>query len=153
MKSEQQPLEALDISHQLRTIMAARGLTVHDLATMAGVSKSTMEKYLAGPSSPRLVAVASISKALEISLDTIVFGEFDAHVELARQLAFKGFANMLNDLKENPELMERFLGAERHSDEFADFVRNLAYEKSGQFSRSFAAERRDTGFGPVLAAL
>lgn len=42
------PIE-LDISHRLRLLMMNHRLTVGEMAEHARVSKSAMEKYLAGP--------------------------------------------------------------------------------------------------------
>lgn len=74
-KSSQGPLHELDISVRLRALMREHGLTVSKLSEIAGVSKSAMEKYLAGPSSPRATAVASICKQLETSADWLLFGK------------------------------------------------------------------------------
>ena len=59
MSGDQSAYETLDLSERLRTVMAQYKLSVSELAEHAGVSKSAMEKYLAGPSSPRATAIAS----------------------------------------------------------------------------------------------
>lgn len=146
MIQEQQPLEALDLSYMLRSIMAVRGLTVAQLAEMAGVSKSAMEKYLAGPSSPRAVTIANLSRSLKLSADMLMFGEIDPHVEVAYQLAFKAFANLIEDLKSHESLAAEFSALDPGSKQFSDFVRDLAFERAGQFKRAFNADRRDEHF-------
>lgn len=139
---EQQPFEALDMSFILRTVMAARSLTASEMASKAGVSKSAMEEYLAGPSSPRAVAVASLSRSSELSADTLMFGEIDKHIEIAYQPAFEAFAQLPKDLKSDPELSDRFTSFDPGTDEFSDFVRNLPFERTGSFKRNFNQNRR-----------
>ena len=150
MSDSQQPLEELDLSFTLRTIMAARGLTVQNMADMAGVSKSAMEKYLAGPSSPRAVSIASLSKSLGLSADTLLFGEIDQHVERAYQIAFREIASLIEDLKADPILSPQFSRLELGSEAFSAFVRNLAFERAGQLRRQFNAERRDGLVASIL---
>ena len=147
MMPGQLPLETLNISHMLRSIMVVRGLTVSELADMAGVSKSAMEKYLAGPSSPRAVAIANLSLSLKLSADMLMFGELDPHVEVAYQLAFKAFAKLIEDLKSHEALAAEFATLDPKSKQFSDFVRDLAFERAGQFKRTFNADRRDEHFG------
>lgn len=149
MEQRQQALETLDLSFMLRTIMAARGLTVSQLAEMAGVSKSAMEKYLSGPSSPRAVTIANLSRELKLSADLLMFGEIDPHVEIAYELAFKAFANLIDDLKNDQALAVEFAQLEPGSKAFADFVRDLAFVRAGLFKRSFNADRRDEHFRAV----
>ena len=57
-------------------------MSVSELATIAGVSKSAMEKYLAGPSSPRAVALVNISNALKVSLDWLIAGQTTHDVQV-----------------------------------------------------------------------
>ena len=146
MANEEQPFENLDMSFMLRTIMTARGLTVSDMAEMAGVSKSAMEKYLSGPSSPRAVAIASLSRSLSISADTIMFGEINGQTELAYRLMFQSLAHLIKKLKTDKELSERFASLDAGSEEFADFVRDLAFEQAGLFRREFNQDRHELHF-------
>jgi transcriptional regulator with XRE-family HTH domain len=62
--------------------MLSHKMSVSELATIAGVSKSAMEKYLAGPSSPRAVALVNISNALKISLDWLIAGQTTHDVQV-----------------------------------------------------------------------
>lgn len=142
MSDGQKPFETIDMSFILRTIMAARGLNVSEMAEMAGVSISAMEKYLKGPSSPRAVAVASLSRSLSISADTNMFGEINGQTELAYRHALQTLAGLIKDLKTNPELFKSFLTADAKSDEFSELVRNLAFEKAGSFRREFSQDRQ-----------
>lgn len=143
MLGDQQPIKTLDLSFLLRTIMAARDLTVNEMAKMAGVSKSAMEKYLAGPSSPRATVIASLSKALGLSADTIMFGALDPDLERAYQLAFQAFASLIEDLKLNEILAMSFGELTPGTEAFAEFVRNTAFDRAGSFKRAFNAKQRD----------
>ncbi|RBO54521.1 hypothetical protein DSD19_03825 [Rhodovulum sp. BSW8] len=143
MTAEQERYETIDISKTLRSIMAVRRLTVSDMARMAGVSKRAMDNYLAGPSKPRATAIASLAKALELSADTILFGELDVNGEAAYQAAFNTFVKLMRDLKSDPDLSKRFLDFEPGSEAFNDFVMSLAFERAGAFRRQFAATRRE----------
>lgn len=152
MSDSQHPISTLDLSFLLRTTMAARGLSVSEMAQMAGVSKSTMEKYLAGPSSPRATAIASLSKALGLSADTLMFGEIDANVELAYQLAFKAFADLLEDLKSDPDLSVEFASLDAGTKAFSDFVRDTAFGQAGLFKSQFNSDRLKTRFDNSIIA-
>jgi len=73
MQGDQAKTENLDISERLRFLMSQHKLTVAELASRAGVSKSAMEKYLAGPSSPRATTVVTICKQFGVTSDWLLF--------------------------------------------------------------------------------
>jgi transcriptional regulator with XRE-family HTH domain len=75
-------IQNIDLSTRLRELMLSHKMSVSELATIAGVSKSAMEKYLAGPSSPRAVALVNISNALKISLDWLIAGQTTHDVQV-----------------------------------------------------------------------
>ena len=62
MRDKQPPSADVDISERLRELMLQRKLTVAELANKVGVSKSAIEKYLAGPSSPRAATIVAICR-------------------------------------------------------------------------------------------
>ncbi len=126
--------------------MAARGLTVTQLVRMAGVSRSAMEKYLAGPSSPGAVTIANLSKELNMSADLLMFGNLDPQVESAYQRAFKAFADLIEALECDPIPAPEFRSLKVGSKAFADFARDQAFARAGLFKRSFEAGRRDEHF-------
>lgn len=136
----------VDISTILRPIMAVRRLSVADLATAAGVSKSTMEKYLAGPSSPRLVTRIALSNELKLSLDRLVFGEIDPHEELLYGIAFQQFLAVISALKTDPEPARQFALLDAGSKEFFSFARNLAHERAVHTRATYREERRGEHF-------
>lgn len=140
----------MDLSFTLRTIMAARGLSVAEMADMAGVSKSAMEKYLKGPSSPRAIAIASLAKGLGMSADTIMFGELDATVELVYKLSFDAFADLIKDLKNASDLSARFRELAHGTDDFDRFIRDLAYERAVAFRSDYNIKRREKQMNIVM---
>lgn len=146
-KVSQEPMQELDLSTILRQIMAVRRLSVSDMAKAAGVSKSAMEKYLAGPSSPRLVAIASLARALGLSIDRIVFGEIDPVEELVYQVAFHEMDMLISDLKSDEELRSRFQGLEEGSKSFAEFSRHLAYVRAVRLRARYREESREEQLG------
>lgn len=80
----------LDISERLRLMMRERKLTVAGMAQAAGVSKSAMEKYLAGPpgpSSPRATAVASVCQELSASANLLLFTTPNDELRLMQYVA------------------------------------------------------------------
>ena len=73
----------------------------------------------------------------------MLFGEIDPHIELAYELAFREMATLLKELKSDADLAPQFASLEVGSEEFADFVRNVAFDHAGRFRRAFNAGRRD----------
>lgn len=65
----------IDVSVRLRELMREHKLSVSQIASIAGVSKSAMEKYLAGPSSPRATAMVAICEQLDTSADWLLLGK------------------------------------------------------------------------------
>jgi transcriptional regulator with XRE-family HTH domain len=145
-KVPQAPMQEIDLSIILRQIMAARRLSVAEVADAAGVSKSAMEKYLSGPSSPRLVALASLSRALDLSMDRIVFGEIDPNEELVFTIAFREMRMLISDLKSDGALWDTFSGLEARSDALSDFAHELAYVRAVQMRNRFREHRRQQHF-------
>lgn len=144
--AKQDALMEVDLSTILRQVMAVRRLSVSDLATAAGVSKSSMEKYLAGPSSPRLVSLIALSDALKLSLDRLVFGEIDPHEELLYGITFQQFLAVISELKSDPELAQQFASLETGSKEFFGFARNLAHDRAVRTRAAYREERREEHF-------
>jgi transcriptional regulator with XRE-family HTH domain len=69
--------DRIDISPQMRELMRLHDLTLATMAAEIGVSKSAVEKYLAGPSSPRAVTVANICERFDESADWVLFGKVE----------------------------------------------------------------------------
>ena len=151
LSDEQTPLDAVDISHHLRMIMAQRKLTVTDMASLAGVSKSAMEKYLAGPSSPRATAIASLAQALGIKADFILFGEFDLDRNVILNEAQKAFFELIEALKVDASLYASFVGLDRSSKAWRDFIWGLSYQKAVELAGSVVAEAENVRTSGVTA--
>lgn len=132
----------VDLSILLRQRMVSHRMSVADMAAAAGVSKSAMEKYLAGPSSPRLVSMIPLARALDTTLERLVSGETDPHEELVHALSFQQLMALLQELKGEGDIARQFASLDPASKEFADFTRNLSHERAVDTRRRFAAERR-----------
>lgn len=124
-------LSQLDLSKRLRELMLNHDLTVAQLAGIAGISKSAMEKYLAGPSSPRAVALANICAALSVSPSWLMFGVSE-NDEVAEMSAFTtsvlaASAELLLTIKSDQELLAAFANEEPTSDAWRAFRADLPY--------------------------
>lgn len=106
---DQQPVTVeVDISERLRLLMMQHKKTVADMAALAGVSKSAMEKYLAGPSSPRATAIVSLCVALEVNAHWLLFGEPDNDLLIIETAVGGVVTALLNDLKQDTKLSDEF---------------------------------------------
>ena len=148
--------EELDISVRLRMLMASEKLTVAELAAMAGVSKSAMEKYLAGPSSPRATAVASLAANLGLSLEWLLFGYSESDRVRIRNLSMSAMFQLLHDLKSPGEVRESFNALEVGSKEFNTFAIDLATDRAEDLgerlwnARKRAMKMAAAGFQEVM---
>jgi len=66
-----------------------------------------------------------------------MFGEPSFGGEIAAQVAFDAFAELLRDLRSNPELANQFEQLKAGSEELSDFIRKVAYERSAVFKHRF----------------
>jgi transcriptional regulator with XRE-family HTH domain len=130
MPSKQVAFDDLDLSDRLRLVMTVEKLTVSELAQAAGVSKSAMEKYLAGPSSPRATAIASLCANLGLSVEWLMFGYSDNDRLRIRDLAVGTLFQLLQDLKTKPELRSEFDRLEAGSRAFTTFALSVASERA-----------------------
>lgn len=126
MSGKQVIFEELDLSERLRVLMAVEKMTVSELSQAAGVSKSAMEKYLAGPSSPRATAIASLCANLGLSVEWLLFGYSDNDRTRVRDLAFSAMFQLIQDLKADPALRSAFESLESGSRELSAFAVNVA---------------------------
>ncbi len=130
MSSKKVDFKVLDLSAQLRYLMASERLSVSELAQAAGVSKSAMEKYLAGPSSPRATAVASLCANLGLSIEWLLFGYSDNDRLRVRDFVTKALHDIIFDLKNDPTLSAQFEGHKANSKEFSTFALGVAMDQS-----------------------
>lgn len=140
MQSSKQSLETLDVSDRLRLLMATHKLTVSELAERAGVSKSAMEKYLAGPSSPRATALASICLSMGVSADWLLLGH-DDDLYRVQSMALSVIISMLDDLKREGALNEQFEALPFGSKQWREFARELAFEHAAEIRNAVATKR------------
>ncbi|MFC3059410.1 helix-turn-helix domain-containing protein [Paenirhodobacter populi] len=100
MPQENVTFETLDLSDRLRFLMVSYKLSVSEMADAAGVSKSAMEKYLAGPSSPRATSIVALCVNLGINAEWLLFGQADEDLTRVRDFALDAFMNLIEDLVE-----------------------------------------------------
>ena len=115
MNEAQVIFEQLDISEQLRLLIATERLTVAQLAAAAGVSKSAMEKYLAGPSSPRATTVATLCVNLGITPEWLLFGHSDSDARRVRDFGIQLLMQLIIDMRRPGELRAAFEAVEPDS--------------------------------------
>lgn len=142
MSSEQVVFRDLDISEQLRVVMAMENLTVAEMAAAAGVSKSAMEKYLAGPSSPRAAALASLCANLGLSMEWLLFGYSENDRTRVRDLSVRAFFQIMHDLKGLGPLSEKFNSLELGTREFNQFALSTAADRAEGLAEGLWAHRR-----------
>lgn len=141
MSGEQSISETLDISERLRVIMSSYKLSVADLAGHAGVSKSTMEKYLAGPSSPRATALASLCASLQVNAEWLIFGHADDDIRRIQQIGTHSITALLQEIKQPGPLKDEFEAHELGSSEWRLFSLNLGAERAHELA-SLVNDRR-----------
>lgn len=142
MRADQVTFEVLDLSAQLRLVMASERLTVIQLADAAGVSKSAMEKYLAGPSSPRATAIASLCANLGLSPEWLMFGYTDNDWRRIRDFAFRDFVGLLHDIKQDQDLAARFAACDAGSKEFLTLAMETATARAEALADKVKAARK-----------
>ncbi|MEY4630092.1 MAG: hypothetical protein RIQ81_212 [Pseudomonadota bacterium] len=71
----------IEFRRNLESIMKDRGLSLQDIARMAGVSKSVAHSWTAGAVPQNLPAVARLADELGISFKVLLLGEQDNHVQ------------------------------------------------------------------------
>ncbi len=160
MSGKQVVFRDLDISERLRMVMVTDKLTVSQLADAAGVSKSAMEKYIAGPSSPRATSLASLCANLGIGLEWLVFGPADNDYLRVRGYVFSELFQLMHDLREEGHLRSRFESCDPGSREFRQFATDEATKRAEEIGAKMAKRRRlamsdaakgfAVTFGPVM---
>lgn len=95
----EQTSDLIDLSDRLRQVMRECGMTVAELAEAAGVSKSAMEKYLAGPSSPRAQVIARLCLKTGVTADWLLLGHDDPYPHNIRTSVVGGLITMLMEIR------------------------------------------------------
>jgi transcriptional regulator with XRE-family HTH domain len=149
----------IDLSARLRELMDKARLTVADMADKAGVSKSAMEKYLAGPSSPRGTAIAAICREFEVSADWLMFGIDGPDIGSDELLLFHvlqdGIHVLLMELKLGGPLCEKFDQLAPSSLELREFIYTLSQQRAFEIKDRFFKDRKTIAIavGPFAVPL
>lgn len=141
-KGAQEPIQELDLSERLRQVMREHDLTVAQIAAVAGVSKSAMEKYLAGPSSPRATAIASICYRLGVDADWLLLGVPSNDFRIVRFAVMSAIRDLVNELKQGTDLSEKFYELQFGKEEWRRFVTELSDERAVEAVGRIIEDRR-----------
>jgi transcriptional regulator with XRE-family HTH domain len=126
-----------------KNLSAARllaGLTQHDLAGVAGVSRATIAQLETGVSDPRLSTVVDLARALGVSPIVLLVGRADV----------RAIANLPNDLADRPVPVP-----ELELSRMRLYVRSGLLKDRGRAARVGASVARAAGendAGPTLTA-
>ena len=139
--SRTQSSDDLDISESLRALMQQHKLTVAEMAERCGVSKSAMEKYLAGTSSPRAGIIQKICIEFGVEADWILFGYSigSSFSSVLLSSAYASFQSILNELKQKSSLSEEFEKIEWGSSHWRNFLLNVATERANEIQADVSA--------------
>ncbi len=98
----------MNIGERIAELMNKKGLTQKELATMAGVTESTLSRYLNNERKPKAEILANIATALNTTSDYLINGKTDKpdYAEIYRFVA-RGAKDMSK--KEKMELMRLLL--------------------------------------------
>lgn len=64
-----------EINKRIREEMDRQNLTMTDLAKKSGLSRSTISRYVSDSIEPKQNAIGSLSKALDVPVSWLLFGE------------------------------------------------------------------------------
>ena len=142
MSGDQETSATLDLSERLRLLMIFHKLTVTELAKHAGVSKSAMEKYLAGPSSPRATAIAAICSNLSVNAEWLIFGHADDDIRRIRDIGTHEVIRLLNDIKKQGDLQDSFAHTEFESKAWQSFVVDVGTTRAEELADLIADNRK-----------
>jgi len=117
-------------------------LTVTEMAEVAGVSKSAMEKYLAGPSSPRATAIASPCAGLGINSEWLIFGQADDDLRRIRDIGTHSIYALLQELKQAGSLAGSFQSLKLGSKEWRSFALKVGAKRAAELSKLVAENRK-----------
>ena len=123
-------------------IMVTHRLSVSDLASAARVSKSAMEKYLAGPSSPRATSIVALCRELGVDSEWLLFGKPDEELFNIRRSAIYVVGKLLNELKRGSAGREIFDSLRPDSSEFEAWAREVSDRCGVEIAAFFAADRK-----------
>lgn len=135
MSSKQSSADSVDISDNLRELMKVHKLTVADMAGRVGVSKSAMEKYLAGPSSPRAATIRAICLEFDVDAEWLLFGYKLRLSPILMSASYSTFQALINELKQPNPISEKFSEIEWASSNWRQFVSDVASERAEELNQ------------------
>jgi len=155
MTAGQDDKSAIDLSDRLRELMTSNDLTVSDMAVRAGVSKSALEKYLAGPSSPRVASVVAICNSFGVSADWLLFGVMNADPLIIHQKVAHVISQLLNDLKQGGPAVSGFHQLDGSSREWRMFALETADLRAREATAAIERARQnmrglEISYGPFM---
>lgn len=126
--------DTIDLAPQLRELMQRHKLTVSQLAERVGVSKSAMEKSLAGPGSPRASTIRAMAAEFNVRADWRLFGYANLLPVILPGSPYGSFQALLQEMKQPGPVSEAFEGAEWGAREWRNSVSSLAQDRSNELS-------------------
>lgn len=142
MKAKQDEPDTLDLSERLRLLMVTHKLSVSDLARAARVSKSAMEKYLSGPSSPRAISIVALCRELGVDSEWLLFGKSDEEIYNIRRSVVYVVGKLLENLKRDGQMREQFEKLTAGTSEFDMWSLEVSDRCGLEVGAFFVADRK-----------
>jgi transcriptional regulator with XRE-family HTH domain len=142
MKAKQEEHDTLDLSERLRLLMVTHSLSVSDLARAARVSKSAMEKYLAGPSSPRAISIVALCRELGVDSEWLLFGKSDEEIYNIRRSVTYVVGKLIESLKRDGHVRDQFDRLTVGTDEFDMWSFEISDRCGLEVGAFFVADRK-----------
>lgn len=90
----------MDFATRLADARKERGLTQQALADRVGIHVTQIRRYEAGTSSPTLDVLAKIAMAMNVTTDSLVFGEHDRDPDEDLRLSYEATRHLDPDERE-----------------------------------------------------
>lgn len=90
----------MDFATRLADARKERGLTQQALADRVGIHVTQIRRYEAGTSSPTLDVLAKIAVAMNVTTDSLVFGEHDRDPDEDLRLSYEATRHLDPDERE-----------------------------------------------------
>jgi len=90
----------MDFATRLAAARKERGLTQQALADRVGIHVTQIRRYEAGTSSPTLDVLAKIAVAMNVTTDSLVFGEHDRDPDEDLRLSYEATRHLDPDERE-----------------------------------------------------
>ena len=90
----------MDLATRLAAARKERGLTQQALADRVGIHVTQIRRYEAGTSSPTLDVLAKIALSMNVTTDSLVFGEHDRDPDEDLRLSYEATRHLDPDERE-----------------------------------------------------